>query len=130
MNDAAARHVVDVLRPIQADVRTIEKKVDGITASNDTILKLSELSALERGRRAQRDEDDEKRRRDSALELERKKLVVEENKVDADLVKAQVDARVRRVVAIASLIGVIGVALVGAFSATCASQPSHTSGGH
>ena len=126
MNEAAARHVVDVLRPIQADVRTIEKKVDGLVTTNDTILKISEASAIERGRRAQRDEDDERRRRDSALELERKKLVVEETKVDHDLVKAQVDARVRRVVAVATTIGVIGAALVGAIAAAIASHP----GGH
>jgi len=99
MTDSAARHVDEAVRPLGAKVAEIAGKVDQIHAQNENQTRLLVEVAEARGElrgRAAREETDRKDRR----------LTIEEEKVRQNEVAVLSDARVKRITAIAALLGI------------------------
>lgn len=107
-----------VAKAMTAALEPFREDIDELKRDNKEQLGFLKEAAEERGRRKQREED-------AARAVEQRKLDIETKKVDVDEVKTIVDGKVRFRTAILVLLGIIATALGSAIAASIASQPHH-----
>jgi len=103
-----SRAMTAALEPFHADIEELK-------SDQKQQLEMLREAAEERGRRKQREEDEERRRRDHALQLETKK-------VDVDEMKTLVDGKVRSRTALLVFLGVVATAIGSAIAGAIASH--------